>query len=174
MLGERSYLEQILIDSYERVDRQPDDWGARNSLGIDLIYLDRLEEAEAQFLVITDAKGDTERVKQLGFYNLACTASLKGQKEQAIGFLEEAYRRDYLDWVHMELDRDLANVRSEPGYRRLLLVMRERVARAQTRFRRGGNRVDEVVRERGLELEFGAGELEALAAQAREDGEEDE
>ena len=53
-------------------------------------------------------------------YNLACSLSNMGNVEEALGALETALKLGYDDLSFMEKDPDLARVRRDPRYRRLL------------------------------------------------------
>lgn len=53
-------------------------------------------------------------------YNLACSLSLSGLIPEAIDALRTALIQGYSDFEHLELDRDLDNLRDEPEYAELL------------------------------------------------------
>jgi tetratricopeptide (TPR) repeat protein len=53
-------------------------------------------------------------------YNLACSLSLSGLIPEAIVALRTALTKGYSDFEHLELDRDLDNLRDEPEYAELL------------------------------------------------------
>ncbi len=60
-------------------------------------------------------------------YNLACSLCLMGRRQQALGQLQVAVTLGYNDWLHLERDRDLAPLRHEPEFRRLLHRLRPRL-----------------------------------------------
>ncbi|ATB46215.1 DUF6624 domain-containing protein [Corallococcus macrosporus] len=49
-------------------------------------------------------------------YNAACAASLLGEREEALVWLERAVEEGFNDAKHLQKDSDLDNVRSLPGY----------------------------------------------------------
>ncbi|HMN97198.1 MAG TPA: PDZ domain-containing protein [Phycisphaerales bacterium] len=53
-------------------------------------------------------------------YNGACACALLGRLDEAAARLEEAVRRGFRDFQHMERDPDLAALRDHPAYQRLL------------------------------------------------------
>lgn len=55
-----------------------------------------------------------------GAYDAACLYSLMGETEKALVYLEQALERGYRRFAHMEVDRDLDNIRSLQQYRELI------------------------------------------------------
>lgn len=55
-----------------------------------------------------------------GNYDAACLYSLMGETDKALAYLEQALERGYRRFAHMEVDRDLENVRCLPQYRKLI------------------------------------------------------
>ena len=55
-----------------------------------------------------------------GNYDAACLYSLMGDTEKALTYLEQALERGYRRFAHMEVDRDLENIRNLPQYRELI------------------------------------------------------
>ena len=53
-------------------------------------------------------------------YNLACSLALLGRTELALSELERAHELGYDDAAHMLADADLASLRSEARFRRLV------------------------------------------------------
>jgi putative intracellular protease/amidase len=53
-------------------------------------------------------------------YNAACAHALAGQRDQAFGQLEQAVAGGFRDRAQMERDSDLASLRSDPRYKKLL------------------------------------------------------
>ncbi|WP_426749810.1 DUF6624 domain-containing protein [Myxococcus sp. Y35] len=49
-------------------------------------------------------------------YNAACAASLLGEREEALVWLERAVEEGYDNAKHLQKDPDLGNIRSLPGY----------------------------------------------------------
>ena len=56
----------------------------------------------------------------LAWYNLACSLSLTGQPDQAFDALEKAAALGYADAEWMQSDEDLAPIRQDPRFARLL------------------------------------------------------
>jgi Flp pilus assembly protein TadD len=54
------------------------------------------------------------------YYNLACSYCLLSQVDESFAALERAISLGYRDVAHMSKDPDLANLRSDPRYRKLL------------------------------------------------------
>lgn len=53
-------------------------------------------------------------------YNVACGYSLKGDKKNAIKWLEISIKNGFRNFRHMERDTDLDNIRNEPEYKELI------------------------------------------------------
>jgi tetratricopeptide (TPR) repeat protein len=53
-------------------------------------------------------------------YNVACGYSLKGDKKNAIKWLEISIKNGFRKFKHMERDTDLDNIRDEPEYKKLI------------------------------------------------------
>ena len=53
-------------------------------------------------------------------YNLACSYALLNQADLAFGALDKAVELGYRDVEHMNRDSDLARIRSDPRYARLV------------------------------------------------------
>ncbi len=56
----------------------------------------------------------------ISHYNLACSYSNLGKKDQALDALEEAFKLGYWDLEHMEQDPDLDNIKDDPRYHELV------------------------------------------------------
>lgn len=59
-------------------------------------------------------------------YNAACLYSLMNETDQALEYLRKALENGYRDFAHMELDPDLANIRSLDAYKALVDEYKER------------------------------------------------
>ncbi len=59
-------------------------------------------------------------------YNMACSFALVGRAEEALSALSRAARFGYANHRHMAGDDDLASLRGDARFRRLLSAMRER------------------------------------------------
>jgi tetratricopeptide (TPR) repeat protein len=78
----------------------------------------KLSEAEESYLVSLKLESDFF----FAYYNLACAASLKGEKSKALSCLEDAFRLGYNRFEKLLKDSDLANIRESPE----LVVLIER------------------------------------------------
>ena len=65
---------------------------------------------------LTDEEVDSIMAQQLGPYNMACIYSLIGEKQKAIGFLTQALKDGWKDFMHIERDTDLDNIRGEADF----------------------------------------------------------
>jgi len=52
-------------------------------------------------------------------YNIACLYSVTGKKELALEHLKKSIDRGFMDFSWMDRDKDLDNIRNEPGFRAL-------------------------------------------------------
>lgn len=55
-----------------------------------------------------------------GTYDAACLYSLMGDTATALSYIEQALERGYRRFAHMEVDRDLENIRGLPQYKELI------------------------------------------------------
>lgn len=55
-----------------------------------------------------------------GTYDAACLYSLMGDTTTALSYIEQALERGYRRFAHMEVDRDLENIRGLPQYKELI------------------------------------------------------
>ncbi len=62
-------------------------------------------------------------------YNLACSYSLLGRRDQALESLGNAIDLGYSDLTHLENDGDLNNLRDEDGYRILVDKLKKSLAK---------------------------------------------
>ena len=118
VIGELDRLGQEFLAGFygRQVERHPDDVEALVELGNLLTQLGRLEEGLAidQRLVALAPEDPNVR------YNLACSLALLGRTELALSELERAHELGYDDAAHMLADADLASLRSEARFRRLV------------------------------------------------------
>lgn len=61
---------------------------------------------------------------QNAYYNLSCTYALLNNKSQAISYLRKSIIAGYLNYAHMQEDRDLDNIRGEQEFKTLLAGLR--------------------------------------------------
>ena len=59
-------------------------------------------------------------------YNSACLYSLMNKTDEALEYLRKALENGYRDFIHMELDPDLANIRSLDAYKALINEYKEK------------------------------------------------
>ena len=118
VLGQLDRLgQEFLADFYGRqVERHPDDVDALVELGNLLTQLGRLEEGLAVDERLVALAPDDPNVR----YNLACSLALLGRTELALSALEHALELGYDDAAHMIADADLASLRAEARFRRLV------------------------------------------------------
>jgi len=62
------------------------------------------------------------------FYNLACSCALTGKREEAFSAMEHAVMLGYDDAEYMTTDPDLASVRNDPRFPKLLNRIKRRTA----------------------------------------------
>jgi HEAT repeat protein len=131
-LGEKKslddYIKKAQNDSEAALKGETKDDGCSIlfSLGLVLNRVGRRDEAQAVYLKLVAAveenklQASAETVLPAGLYNLACLASLKGEKGKAVEWLGKAVRAGFKDRQWIRMDRDLEPIRSEAGYRTLL------------------------------------------------------
>jgi len=54
---------------------------------------------------------------RISYYNLACILSLEGKVDQALEYLQDAVGAGFRDLEWILIDRDLVNLRADPGFR---------------------------------------------------------
>ncbi len=84
--------------------------------GIKYLQIKRYDKALKEFEAVLAVQPRSD----IGFYNLACTYALMGDVERGLDCLEKAVACGFVDWRHMEKDRDLDALRSSPRYRKVL------------------------------------------------------
>jgi tetratricopeptide (TPR) repeat protein len=103
--------------AYEALARQdPADGFALSRLGLALTHLRKYEQA-------ADAYGRALRLKfrpPNTMYNLACVYSLKGDRDEAVRWLERAVSAGFENREALRTDPDLNNIREDPRFLRLL------------------------------------------------------
>ena len=58
------------------------------------------------------------------YYNFCCTYSLMNKKELALVYLKKAIDAGYIDYAHMQEDKDLDNIREEKAFKDILMPLR--------------------------------------------------
>jgi hypothetical protein len=116
MASERADWERAAW-AYEALTRQdPPDGFALSRLGLALTHLRKYEQA-------ADAYGRALRLKfrpPQTMYNLACVYSLKGDRDEAVRWLERAISAGFENREALRTDPDLNNLREDPRFIRLL------------------------------------------------------
>lgn len=106
----------------------PADAQAWYRLGYSLHSLGRLDDAlPAHLQAAQRATGEQARIRATATYNVACVHALRGEKAQALDWLEKAVAAGFRDTDYMQYDSDLASLREEERF--LALVKRVESAR---------------------------------------------
>ena len=131
-LGEKKPLDDYLKKAEADVvatlkgDTKDDGCSLLFSIGLVLNRVGRRDEAQAAYLRLIAAVEEhkltqsAENVLPAGLYNLACLASVKGDKAKAVEWLDKAVRAGFKDRQWIKLDRDLDAIRNEAGYLKLM------------------------------------------------------
>ena len=131
-LGEKKplddYLRKAEADAAAALKGDTKDDGCSLLFSIGLVHnrVGRRDEAQAAYLRLVAAVEEhkltqsAENVLPAGLYNLACLASVKGDKAKAVEWLDKAVRAGFKDRQWIKLDRDLDAVRNEDGYLKLM------------------------------------------------------
>ncbi|MBI4834427.1 MAG: hypothetical protein HY811_06385 [Planctomycetes bacterium] len=83
---------------------------------VQLLEAKKFKEAKEVFLEIL--KDNPNDVNSL--YNMACACSLRGDKQEALDYLEKSIKAGWDDFAHLKKDSDLDNIREEPRYKKIL------------------------------------------------------
>jgi eukaryotic-like serine/threonine-protein kinase len=138
----RILAEEKRYDESETLFRQSLD-GARRTLGQDhsrtlhvmielatTLYVPRGNYAKAEPLLreayesATRTRDDLSRLDAA--YNLGCLNALRGDRPAALDWLRKSVEAGFSDAAGMSTDNDLASLRSDPGFERLLAAMRSK------------------------------------------------
>ena len=109
-------LEPAIENLKKAAQRQPDDAVVRAELGMCYLQQELFVHALAEFKLAVDLNPSDGN----SMYNIACVYSLRGNPEPALAWLEKAVDNGFDDFEHMEKDSDLDNIRSQPGYIKLV------------------------------------------------------
>ncbi len=103
--------------------RRPHDLGILFSLGDLLTKLGYIEEGLQVDLTLARLQPRDPTVH----YNLACSYALLGRKEEAFSELRKSVRLGYSDPAHMRADPDLASLRQDPRFEKILALLERRI-----------------------------------------------
>jgi predicted Zn-dependent protease len=103
---ERRVARRVLQGTYVRAYEQARDLRERKNYTLAALELE----------VVTAIRPE----RPLGFYDLAATCALAGDKKRAVENLKRAVEKGFKDAARMEQDRALAGLRQEAGFRRLV------------------------------------------------------
>lgn len=91
-----------------------------------LVHLGKTEQAVNAIKAIVEANAEDAGE----YYNLACLYSLANMKSEAIAALQRAVELGYKSYHHIQLDRDLDNIRTEADLQQILnLLTKSRVSK---------------------------------------------
>jgi tetratricopeptide (TPR) repeat protein len=88
--------------------------------GLRYLTIGRFRRAEKEFLRIIALESGNDTA----LYNLACTYALWGRQDDAMGYLYKAVRSGFDDVSHIQTDPDLASLREDPRYVRLVTALK--------------------------------------------------
>ncbi len=133
--GEKKPLEEHLRDARAEADRllraetnDSKDAGCDQLFSLGLLYT-RLRNYETATQVYDELLAALDRYKldnararnySTTCYNLACLHSLRGNKAVSIEWLDKGVKAGFKDRSWIRKDRDLDNVRNEPGYQKII------------------------------------------------------
>lgn len=119
-LGRKEEAAAASTHAYKAAEKHlelhPDDARALYLGAGALVELGEFEKAR----VWADRALDTDRDEPAVLYNVACVYSLIGEKDQAIGLLDEAIQNGFGYRAWLENDNNLANLRDDPRFAELL------------------------------------------------------
>ncbi|MBN2310997.1 MAG: tetratricopeptide repeat protein [Candidatus Hydrogenedentes bacterium] len=109
-------LEEAQEEALVALRLEPDSVAAHNNYGNLLVELGRLDEAEATY----DRARHLEPDQPAPYYNLACLASIRGNIENALAFLNCAIALDETYREEAKGEEDFGPLRSVHDFRRLV------------------------------------------------------
>ncbi len=96
---------------------RPDFVEARIALADALAVQGKTDEAVDEY---NEAMKINPAVKGVVYYNLACLYALQHKVEESLECLRKAVENGFRDWNLLKRDKDLQNIRSADGYKRIL------------------------------------------------------
>jgi HEAT repeat protein len=115
-LGKTEYFDKILQNAEKAHGEKPEDLRVMFDLAGYYRHRNDLVKTEAIWRKALKVDGENTTIH----YNLACTLSVAGKTEEALGALETAVAKGYKSVQWMEMDGDLSNIRAEERYKALV------------------------------------------------------
>lgn len=113
----------ILLDNMNKPDKAKEHYEKGCALGdgeacsnLGYIYQQKGNMEEAQKFYQKSCYLNTS----VGCYNLACVHSTKNNLDLSVQYLKMAIVNGYMDWEHIETDKDLANLKKSEDYQKIL------------------------------------------------------
>ena len=137
--GRYSEAEPLLVDTLATLERKlpehPLTLGSKFNLAELYVKLGRHDEAMRLHLATLDSRrrvlgGEHPDIVD-SLYGLACLSALRAEERQAIEYLQEAVRIGYADAERMRGDPDLAALRGNPGFEKVLTEAEARAGSIQ-------------------------------------------
>jgi tetratricopeptide (TPR) repeat protein len=113
---EAERYEEAIAEFKLALKNSPDDFRAHYEIAMSYLLSGKYSLSVTHFLECLKQQPKNEIVH----YNLACSYSLMNDAANALKHLSLSIENGYRDLAHMEKDEDLANIRSDPGYRELV------------------------------------------------------
>lgn len=112
----------VTLDAYESDPPPHEEKGFETYFreGIERIKAREYEKAIAAFTKAIELNP----LESAAYYNIACCYSLMEKKAEALEWLQRAVENGWDDFEHTEQDADLANIRAEPAYLKIIADMR--------------------------------------------------
>ena len=127
------YREVLETDRRVLGPEHPETLNTMYNLVLPLAHLGRYEEAESVSRAVIDAQRRVlgpEHPKTLrSIYNLACLAAVQGSRAEALDALREAVAHGFSNVKLLLGDSDLASLRGDAGFEKLVAAARENHAR---------------------------------------------
>lgn len=124
LMAEQSYAEAA-EKFKEFLATAPEHPDALFGAGYCLHMVGKIDEA----IPYHEKAAQTRQFRQIGLYNLGCAWALKGEKDKAVGYLEQAFAAGMVSAEQYANDPDLKSLKGHPRFERLMVqVERGRLA----------------------------------------------